>query len=344
MPNKPRIALDAAGGDVGPKVNVPAAVAAAKAGIPVILVGDEALLKPELDSLGNKGLDIEIVHASQVVGMDEKPSEALRRKKDSSIQVACGLVKSGRASGVVSAGNSGATVGCGIFTLGRINGVERPALASLMPTETKPTMLIDVGANVDSKPFHLVQFGIMADVFVRDVMGMSRPTVGLLSIGEEEGKGNAVVKEAYGLFKRTPLNFIGNVEGRDIFTGEVNIVVCDGFVGNVALKLAEGLGKSFGKVLKGELKRGLISKIGTVLSRRALVRFSRVLDYAEYGGAPLLGLKSIAVVCHGASNVKAMTNAIKMAATFAEKKVHEHLARELEAHSEISRFGRQAKA
>lgn len=344
MPNKPRIALDAAGGDVGPKVNVPAAVAAAKAGIPMILVGDEALLKPELDSLGAKGLDIEIVHASQVVGMDEKPSEALRRKKDSSIQVACGLVKSGRASGIVSAGNSGATVGCGIFTLGRINGVERPALASLMPTETKPTMLIDVGANVDSKPFHLVQFGIMADVFVRDVMGMARPTVGLLSIGEEEGKGNAVVKEAYGLFKRTPLNFIGNVEGRDIFTGEVNIVVCDGFVGNVALKLAEGLGKSFGKVLKGELKRGLISKIGTVLSRRALVRFSRVLDYAEYGGAPLLGLKSIAVVCHGASNVKAMTNAIKMAATFAEKKVHEHLARELEAHSEISRFGRQAKA
>jgi glycerol-3-phosphate acyltransferase PlsX len=343
MPSKPRIALDAAGGDVGVKVNVPAAVAAAKAGIPVTLVGDEAALKPELDALGAWRLGLEIAQASQIVGMHEKPSEALRRKKDSSIQVACSLVKAGRAAGVVSAGNSGATVGCGIFTLGRINGVERPALASLMPTEKKPTVLIDVGANVDSKPYHLVQFGIMADVFVRDVLGVARPTVGLLSIGEEEGKGNAVVKEAYDLFKKTPLNFIGNVEGRDIFTGDVHIVVCDGFVGNVALKLAEGLGKSFGKVLKGELKRGLISKIGTVLSRRALVRFSRVLDYAEYGGAPLLGLKSIAVVCHGASNVKAITNAIKMAATFAEKKAHEHLARELEAHSEIARFGRQSK-
>jgi glycerol-3-phosphate acyltransferase PlsX len=329
------------GGDVGPRVNVSAAVQAAREGIHITLVGDADVLRAELASQqAPAGLPIDIVHASQVVGMDEKPAEALRRKKDSSIQVACQMVKENRADGVVSAGNSGASVACGMFILGRIKGVERPALASIMPTEKEPVVLIDVGANVDSKPFHLAQFGIMGDVLARDVLGVERPRVGLLSIGEEEGKGNTMVKEAYDLLKLTSLNFVGNVEGRDIFTGDLDVAVCDGFVGNVCLKLSEGLAKSFGRVLKRELKRHMLSRMGAALSMQSLKNFARMLDYAEYGGAPLLGLKSILIVCHGASNLKAVTNAIRMAATFVERKAHEHLAAELAVHKELGQFSR----
>jgi len=329
------------GGDIGPRVNVPAAAQAAREGIHITLVGDEEALRGELARIEDAGtLPIEIRHASQVVGMDEKPSDALRRKKNSSIQVACQLVKDGLADGVVSAGNSGASVACGMFVLGRIKGVERPALASIMPTEKEPVVLIDVGANVDSKPFHLAQFGIMGDVLARDVLGVDHPRVGLLSIGEEEGKGNTVVKEAYDLLKQTKLNFVGNVEGRDIFTGDLDVAVCDGFVGNVCLKLSEGLARSFGRVLKRELKRHMLSRMGAALSMRSLKNFAQMMDYAEYGGAPLLGLKSILIVCHGASNIKAVTNATRMAATFVEKKAHEHLAAKLSATAELPQFSR----
>jgi len=329
------------GGDIGPRVNVPAAVQAAREGIHITLVGDEVLLRAELARIeGTADLPIEIHHASQVVDMDEKPSDALRRKKDSSIQVACQLVKDGLADGVVSAGNSGASVACGMFVLGRIKGVERPALASIMPTEKNPVVLLDVGANVDSKPFHLAQFGIMGDVLARDVLGVERPRVGLLSIGEEEGKGNVMVKEAFDLLKMTSLNFVGNVEGRDIFTGDLDVAVCDGFVGNICLKLSEGLARSFGRVLKRELKRHVLSRMGAALSMGSLKNFAKMMDYAEYGGAPLLGLKSILIVCHGSSNIKAVTNATRMAATFMEKKAHEHLAAELSAHSELGQFSR----
>ncbi len=329
------------GGDIGPRINVAAAIQAAREGIRITLVGDAEVLRGELARLNPPaGLPIDIVHCTQVVGMDEKPGDALRRKKDSSIQVACQLVKDGRADGVVSAGNSGASVACGIFTLGRIKGVERPALATIMPTEKEPIVLIDVGANVDSKPFHLAQFGIMGDVLARDVLAVDRPRVGLLSIGEEEGKGNIMVKEAFDLLKRTSLNFVGNVEGRDIFSGDLDVAVCDGFVGNICLKLSEGLARSFGRVLKRELKRHMISRMGAALSMRSLKNFAQMLDYAEYGGAPLLGLKSILIVCHGSSNLKAVTNAIRMAATYVERKSHEHLAAELTAHTELAQFSR----
>lgn len=339
--NAPRIAVDAMGGDIGPRVNVPAAVQVAREGVNIILVGDEAALREELARHeGAASLPITIHHASQVVEMEEKPGDAMRRKKDSSIQVACQLVKDGLADGVVSAGNSGASVACGMFVLGRIKGVERPALASIMPTEKDPVVLIDVGANVDSKPFHLAQFGIMADVLARDVLGVERPRVGILSIGEEEGKGNTVVKEAYDLLKQTSLNFVGNVEGRDIFTGDLDVAVCDGFVGNICLKLSEGLARSFGRVLKRELKRHMLSRMGAALSMGSLKNFARMMDYAEYGGAPLLGLKSILIVCHGASNPKAVTNAIRMAATFVRKKAHEHIATQLSAHTELGQFSR----
>ncbi len=329
------------GGDIGPRVNVPAAVQAAREGINITLVGDEEILRGELARIdGADALPIDIRHASQVVEMEEKPSDALRRKKDSSIQVACQLVKEGLADGVVSAGNSGASVACGMFVLGRIKGVERPALASIMPTEKEPIVLLDVGANVDSKPFHLAQFGLMGDVLARDVLGVDKPRVGLLSIGEEEGKGNSTVKEAFDLLKQTKLNFVGNVEGRDIFTGDLDVAVCDGFVGNICLKLSEGLARSFGRVLKRELKRHMLSRMGAALSMRSLKNFAQMMDYAEYGGAPLLGLKSILIVCHGASNIKAVTNATRMAATFVERKAHEHLAAKLAAHSELGQFSR----
>lgn len=332
----PRIAVDAMGGDFGPQVVVPAAVEAAREGIAIALVGDEAIVKAELAGCDAEGLDIRVVHASQVVEMDDKPADALRRKKDSSIQVACRLVRDGEAHGVVSAGNSGATVACGMFVLGRIKGVQRPALAGILPTEKNPVVLIDVGANVDSKPQHLFQFGLMADVFARDVLGLDKPSVGILSIGEEEGKGNAAVREAFDLLKKSQLRFIGNVEGRDIFTGEVDIVVCDGFVGNVALKLSEGLATSLGRILKDELKSSWLSKLGTLLSMRAFKRFRKVTDYAEYGGAPLLGLKDIVLVAHGKSNQLAMVNCIRMAATSVRNRAHEHLVEKLADHQGLN--------
>jgi glycerol-3-phosphate acyltransferase PlsX len=324
------------GGDFGPQVVVPAAVEAAREGIAIALVGDEAIVKAELAGCDAEGLDIRVVHASQVVEMDDKPADALRRKKDSSIQVACRLVRDGEAHGVVSAGNSGATVACGMFVLGRIKGVQRPALAGILPTEKNPVVLIDVGANVDSKPQHLFQFGLMADVFARDVLGLDKPSVGILSIGEEEGKGNAAVREAFDLLKKSQLRFIGNVEGRDIFTGEVDIVVCDGFVGNVALKLSEGLATSLGRILKDELKSSWLSKLGTLLSMRAFKRFRKVTDYAEYGGAPLLGLKDIVLVAHGKSNQLAMVNCIRMAATSVRNRAHEHLVEKLADHQGLN--------
>lgn len=342
MPSTPRIAVDAMGGDFGPRINVPAAVNAAEKGTSILLVGDEAMIKDELARSHARDLDIEVVGASQVVGMDEKPSEGLRKKKDSSIQVACRLVKEGKADGVVSAGNSGATVACAMFVIGRVKGVERPALAGVMPTERDPIVLIDVGANVDSKPFHLVQYGLMAEILAKYVIGMKNPRIGLLSIGEEEGKGNTVTKEAFDLFRKSPLKFIGNVEGRDIFTGEVDVVVCDGFVGNVALKVSEGVARSFGRILKGELKRDIVSKLGTLFLLPTLTRFSRTLDYAEYGGAPLLGVRGSVIVCHGASNVKAISSAIDMSARFVKNRANEHLIEELEAHDELSRFSRRS--
>ena len=328
--NKTVIAVDAMGGDLGPSVVVPGAIEAARqTGAKILLVGNEATLDGELNRLSPSGVDLEIVHAPEVAGMDEKPSDILRRKKNASIQVACRLVRDGAAQGVVSAGHSGASVACGMFIMGRIPGVERPALASLLPTEKEPVVLLDVGATVDCKPYNIFQFGLMGDAFARDILNKESPRVGLLSIGEEEGKGNSQVKEAYELFKMAQnLNFSGNIEGRDLFTGEMDVAVCDGFVGNVALKLSEGLGLSLSRVLKRELlNSGFLPKLGSLLAKSAFRRFAKVVDYAEYGGAPLLGLQNISIVCHGRSNAKAICNATRMATLFVENE-------------ELTRFGR----
>ena len=343
--NKPILAIDAMGGDFGPGTIVPGAVEGARLhNAALLLVGDKAQIQEELDKLDLTGMDVEIVHSADVAGMHEKPSDILRRKKDSSIQVACRLVHDGNADGLVSAGHSGATVACGMFILGRIPGVERPALSSVMPTEQNPCILLDVGANVDCRPHHLFQFGLMGAAYARDLLGYESPRVKLLSIGEEEGKGNSQVKEAYDLLKMAKhLNFLGNIEGRDIFTGEVDVVVCDGFVGNVALKLSEGLASSFGRVLKRELlSSGLVPKIGTFLARKAFYNFSQVVDYAEYGGAPVLGLKSVALVCHGASNAKAIRSAVRMGARFVEQQTNARLFETISANEELTRYGSSA--
>ncbi|MEG1610732.1 MAG: phosphate acyltransferase PlsX [Bilophila sp.] len=341
--NKITIAVDAMGGDLGPTVVVPGAIEAARqTNAKLLLVGNEAILDGILSELTPAGVELEIVHAPDVAGMDEKPSDILRRKKNASIQVACRLVKDGAADGVVSAGHSGASVACGMFIMGRIPGVERPALASLLPTEKEPVILLDVGATVDCKPYTLFQFGLMGDAFARDLLNRATPRVGLLSIGEEEGKGNCQVKEAYELFKLAQnLNFAGNIEGRDLFIGDVDVAVCDGFVGNVALKLSEGLGSSLSRVLKRELlNSGLLPKLGTLLAKSALKRFAKVVDYAEYGGAPLLGLQGIAIVCHGRSNEKAICSATRMAVLFVEKQTNQRLMETICANEELTRYGR----
>ena len=341
--NKTVIAVDAMGGDLGPSVVVPGAIEAARqTGAKILLVGNEATLDGELNRLSPSGVDLEIVHAPEVAGMDEKPSDILRRKKNASIQVACRLVRDGAAQGVVSAGHSGASVACGMFIMGRIPGVERPALASLLPTEKEPVVLLDVGATVDCKPYNIFQFGLMGDAFARDILNKEAPRVGLLSIGEEEGKGNSQVKEAYELFKMAQnLNFSGNIEGRDLFTGDVDVAVCDGVVGNVALKLSEGLGLSLSRVLKRELlSSGFLPKLGSLLAKSAFRRFAKVVDYAEYGGAPLLGLQNISIVCHGRSNAKAICNATRMATLFVEKETNKRLMETICANEELTRFGR----
>ena len=341
--NKTVIAVDAMGGDLGPSVVVPGAIEAARqTGAKILLVGNESVLDGELARLAPSGVDLEIVHAPEVAGMDEKPSDILRRKKNASIQVACRLVRDGAANGVVSAGHSGASVACGMFIMGRIPGVERPALASLLPTEKEPVVLLDVGATVDCKPYNIFQFGLMGHAFASDILNKEMPRIGLLSIGEEEGKGNSQVKEAYELFKLAQnINFAGNIEGRDLFTGDVDIAVCDGFVGNVALKLSEGLSMSLSRVLKRELlNSGLLPKLGTLLAKSAFRRFAKVVDYAEYGGAPLLGLQGISIVCHGRSNAKAICSATRMAVLFVEKETNQRLVEAISANEELTRYGR----
>lgn len=342
MREKPVIAVDAMGGDFGPAVVVPGAVEAARLhDLHVLLVGDTPKVEAELARLDLGDIGCEIVQADDVVHMNEKPSDILRRKKNASIQVACRLVKEGAADGVVSAGHSGATVACGMFIMGRLPGVERPALAALLPTEKEPVVVLDAGANVDCRPYHLFQFGLMGDAFARDLLGYAAPRVSLLSIGEEEGKGNSQVKEAYELLKMAHnLNFIGNAEGRDIFTGDVDVVVCDGFVGNVVVKMSEGLAASLVRMLKRVFTSGVMPALGALLARGAFRNFARTIDYAEYGGAPLLGLQGLAIVCHGRSNARAMTNAIRMSGAFVRKETNARLAETILANEELTRFSR----
>ena len=342
MSERPIIAVDAMGGDFGPSVLIPGALEASRTDdLKVLLVGDTERIKAVLATTDTKGADYDIVQADEVVLMNERPADVLRRKKKSSIQIGCNLVREKAADAVVSAGHSGAAVACGMFTIGRLHGVERPALCTILPTEKTPVVLLDAGANVDCRPYHLFQFGLMGDAFARDILNYESPRVSILSIGEEEGKGNSQVKEAYELLKMAKnLNFVGNAEGRDIYTGDKDVVVCDGFVGNIVVKTSEGLAMSLTNMLKKVFMSGPLPMLGALLAKGAFKKFRRTIDYAEYGGAPLLGLKNLAIVCHGRSNSLAITNAVRMAGTFVRKQTVSKLAETILANEELTRFSR----
>ena len=328
-----KIALDAMGGDHAPSAEVEgAALAVREYGVEVVLVGDEVLLKEELARQGFQDLPgITIHHASQKVEMHEQPSQVVRRKRDSSIWVACELVKKCEAAAVISAGNTGAAVVTAFFLLGVLKGVERPAIAALLPTLTGHMILLDVGATVDCTPEHLTQFALMGHEYAQHVLNKPHPAVGLLSIGEEDTKGNEVTKETFKRLKESPLNFVGNIEGREIFTGKADVVVCDGFIGNVALKITEGLAESLKKMLFKEIAAGsFLSRIGYVLLRPVFGRYKRRMDYAEFGGACLLGVNGICIISHGRSSGRAIKNALRVAKEIHEGRVNEHIQRDIE--------------
>jgi phosphate acyltransferase len=332
-----KIALDAMGGDFGPAVVVEGAVVAAREhGISSVLVGDKAAIEREIIRLKAPDLPLSIRHASQVVGMAESPSQALRRKRDSSLRVAADLVKDGECHALVSAGNTGAAMAIGMFVLGLLPGVERPAIAAALPSLAGFTVLIDAGANVDPKPRHLFQFAVMGHVYSRDIIGKDNPRVGLLSVGEEEGKGNDLVKDAFESLRGSSLNFIGNIEGRDIYNGRCDVVVTDGFTGNVCLKVSESLAEMLTSMIREELTRDALSKAGAVLAQGAFARMKRRVDYTEMGGAPLLGINGASIVCHGASPVKAIKNALRVATAWVRNDVNDHIKTALEAESVLA--------
>src|SRR5579884_112205 len=328
------IALDAMGGDLHPRAEVEGALQAAKAfDVKVILVGREEVVRKELDKHPRwHALPIEIKHASEQITMEDSAGKAVRSKKDSSIRVASRLVRDGIAQGVVSGGNTGAVMATAKMTQGMLPGVDRPALASAFPTaKGGAAIMLDVGANVDCTANMLVQFAVMGQAYSRVIFRTERPKIGILSIGEEEHKGNALTHEVYPLLKGLRhLNFVGNVEGRDLYLGTADVIVCDGFVGNVALKVSEGLVEVVGKLLKQSLRASITRQVGAYLARGAFNDFKKRVDYSEYGGAPLLGLNGICIICHGRSNAKAIKNAIRVAKEFAEGKINQRIATELD--------------
>jgi len=327
------IAIDAMGGDFAPSHPVAGAVLAAREyGARLILVGRREAIESELGKHRASDLPIEIVHASEVVEMHDSPVNAFRRKKDSSIRVAATLVRDGRATGVVSAGNTGAVMTTVKMICGVLEGVERPALCAVVPNLKGPSVWLDVGANIDCKPEHLAQFAVMGHLYAREVLGVAQPRVGLLSIGEEDSKGNEVTREAFRILKEAPLNFIGNVEGRDIFNGKCDVIVCDGFIGNVSLKAVESAAEAIVHFMKEEISKSYLAKMGYVLARPALRNFRKKVDYAEYGGVPLLGVRAAAIICHGGSSVRAIKNAVRVTQEFVRNRVNDRI------HDEILRM------
>lgn len=324
-----KIVVDAMGGDYAPDIVIEGALKAyQELGVEIILTGDENKIRLILKQYKNiKGISIH--HTSEAIEMNESAALSVRKKRDSSIVVGLQLVKAKYADAFVSAGNTGAVVCAATLTLGLLEGVERPGIAIIVPTLKEPTFVLDVGANIDPKPLHLLQYAIMSNVYMRDVFERKNPSIGLLNIGEEEAKGTDFMKETHQLLGQAKINFIGNVEGKDIFTGKVDAIICDGFVGNVALKVMEGVAEMMGKLLRRELMRDLRGRIGIFLVRHALGRFKKHIDYAEYGGAPLLGVNGTVIIGHGRSNVKAIKNAIRAAKIECERKVNEKIVEEI---------------
>jgi len=326
-----RIALDAMGGDFAPAVTVAGALETINEteDIEIALVGDEPSIKRELSGKRYPPTRLEIHHASQVVEMDEPALTAIRKKKDSSIKRAVELVRNNEADAVVSAGHSGVAMAMALLTFGASEGVSRPAIATVMPTLKGPFVLIDAGANVDCDPGNLFQFALMGDAYCRAMFDNPEPKIALLSIGEEDTKGNLLTKESFKLLRNSRIRFVGNIEGKDIFSGNADVVVCDGFIGNIVLKTSEGLAETIMKMLKREIADVTTGRIGYLLMKPALRNFRRKTDYAEYGGAPLLGINGTCIISHGRSSSKAIRNAVKVASEFSTKRVYEIIAEEI---------------
>src|SRR5687768_18431045 len=325
-----RIAIDAMGGDDGPGAILDGALVAARhLQIGLLLVGDRATIERELSRHPGAGaLDLRIIDTPESIAMEEPAAAALRRKPRASIRVAAESVRDGRAAALFSAGHTGATVMAAHAAFGRMPGVDRPALATIIPTRGRPAVLLDCGASVECRPQHLVQFAIMGAAYARIVLDCPDPRVGLLSVGEEESKGNELTREAHQLLKTAPVQFVGNVEGRDVYAGQADVIVCDGFTGNVTLKISEGLVETVESLLHAELQSTFGSQIGYLLSAQAFRRFRKRLDYSEYGGAPLLGIDGICIVGHGRSSPKAVRNAVTMAARAVREGLTERLGAE----------------
>src|SRR5215467_954855 len=325
------IALDAMGSDRAPKPEVEGAIQAARRfGISVALVGPEERLRAELSRHPFAPSQISIIHASEFITMDEKAVQAVRAKRDSSMRVGLRSVREGQAAAFITAGNTGAAMFAAKTTLGSLPGVDRPALVAIIPTAIGTvSTLLDVGANVDCKPHNLEQFAVMGEIYFRSMFNVARPRVGLLSIGEEEGKGNELTRESFPLLKQLPINFVGNVEGRDIYNGKVDVIVADGFVGNVALKTSEGVANLVRTTLRESLEATITRKVGALLSRSAFSDFKKRIDHTEYGGAPLLGVKGACFITHGSSNANAIKNAVRVAADFVDRNITGNIEREL---------------
>ncbi len=337
-----KIAVDAMGGDFAPQNIVEGAFRAVKEyGVKVVLVGDEDEVSRELSKYPTSKLPIYIHHAPYVVAMHDSPSAVIRRMKDTSIKVALDLEKEGQVNGVVSAGNSGAAMALAMYIFKKLEGVERPAIATVHPTTKGNTVLIDSGGNVDCKPFHLVQFAMMGDAYAKYILGKEEPRIGVLSNGEEEGKGNELTREVHSILSETDLNYVGYVEGRDLNNGEVDVIVCDGFVGNVALKISEGLWETIHAILKWEARDNIRAKVAYFLMKRAIRRLEKRLDYSEYGGAPLLGVNGNCVICHGSSNAKAIMNAVQLASNLAQNRLNEHVIEMLQDKQDLLRMGQR---
>lgn len=335
-----KIALDAMGGDYAPQVTVEGGVLAARElGLEVVLVGQEEAIRQELQKHDTNDLSLPIVHTSQTIEMTDKPAQAVRAKKDSSMVVGMDLVKRGEAQAFVSAGNSGGVMVAALFSLGRIKGIQRPALCAIFVSQKGPLCILDVGANTDCKPLYLLQFATMGSVYMERVLGMEKPRVGIVSTGEEEGKGSQLVLEACELLKRSGLNFIGNVEGKDVPLGLAQVVVTDGFTGNVMIKLGEGMASFFAGIIEEEIKRSPLTALGGLLAKPAFRRVKSRLDYSEYGGSPLLGVKGVVIVAHGRSNSKAIKNALRMAKRTVEGRMIEAIKEEIKRRVEGERRG-----
>ncbi|HEY3174408.1 MAG TPA: phosphate acyltransferase PlsX [Candidatus Polarisedimenticolia bacterium] len=333
------IALDAMGGDHAPACVVEGALMAAREyGHRLILVGRRPVIEQEIARHAGAGHEkdlLSIEHADDVIEMHESPAQALRRKKHSSIRVACHLVREGRAQGVISAGNTGAVMVTAKVVLGTLHGVERPGVMAVLPNLKGRTVWLDVGANVNPRSEHLMQFAVMGHIYSREMLGVKDPRVGILSIGEEESKGNAVTKEVLGLLRGCPMNFIGNVEGRDIFNGNADVIVSDGFTGNVSLKAIESVAEMLAAMLRQEIRASWSARLGYLFARGAFRRFKKKIDYAEYGGMPLLGVRGSAIICHGRSSARAIKNAVRVAAEVIECRVNDRIEEVMTAQREL---------